>query len=378
VTRVPLRALLIAVVAASVCGVAAAQGRAGATASRRFTTIDALRQYPGFYHLQNVLLRGEIAEDGKRLMLRSAEHDIRIVMGEGAAAKKGAVDVRGVLFDVGRLEPSDPRVSGIAEGREADHWPKPGEELILRVSGVSEAQTATTASVRALTLEPWKFDGQTVTIVGNFRGRNLFGDLAGSPNKSKYDFVLRGTEGALWVTSLRPKGDKFDLDINRRVDSDRWLEVTGKVVHERGLVSIEATRLRLAAAPEANAENEEPPIPTAPLDPAKVVFSSPTEGETDVASSGTIRVQFSRGLNEPSLATLVQVSYVGAPPTQSGAPAESLPFLLTYDAASRSIQIRMKQPLQAFRTVRVQLLEGIKAFDGAPVTPWALTFSVGD
>jgi hypothetical protein len=109
-----------------------------------------------------------------------------------------------------------------------------------------------------------------------------------------------------------------------------------------------------------------------------VVFSSPTEGETDVVSSGTIRVQFSRGLNEPSLANLVQVSYVGAPPTQSGAPAESLPFLLTYDAASRSIQIKMKQPLQAFRTVRVQLLEGIKAFDGAPVTPWTLTFSVGN
>ena len=373
-TQIAVRALLIVVLAASVCDVAAAQARGGG-ATRRFTTIDALRRFPGFYHLQNVLLRGEIVEDGKRLMLRADEHDIRIVMSDGASAKKGLVEARGVLYDVGRLEPSDPRVSSIAEGREADHWPKPGEELILRVSSVSDAQTATTASVRSLTLEPWKFDGQTVTIVGNFRGRNLFGDLAGSPNKSKYDFVLRGTEGALWVTSLRPKGDKFDLDINRRVDSDRWLEVTGKVVHDHGLVSVDATRVRLAKAPEETAENEEPAVPAAPLEPVQVVFSTPTDGDTDVATSGTIRIQFSRGLNEPSLANTIRVSYLGAPAADSTA---TLPYTTSYDAASRSIQIKMKQPFESFRTVRVQLLEGLKGFDGAPVTPWSITFSVGN
>jgi hypothetical protein len=26
----------------------------------------------------------------------------------------------------------------------------------------------------------------------------------------------------------------------------------------------------------------------------------------------------------------------------------------------------------------VQLLEGIKGFDGAPVTPWSVTFSIGN
>ena len=373
-TQIALRALLIVVLAASVCDVAAAQARSGG-ATRRFTTIDALRQFPGFYHLQNVLLRGEIVEDGKRLMLRADEHDIRIVLADGAAAKKGLVEARGVLYDVGRLEPSDPRVSSVADGREADHWPKPGEELILRVGSVSEAQTATTASVRSLTLEPWKFDGQTVTIVGNFRGRNLFGDLAGSPNKSKFDFVLRGTEGAIWVTNLRPKGDRFDLDINRRLDSDRWLEITGKVVHDHGLVSIDGTRVRIAKAPEETAEKEEPAVPAAPLDPVQVVFSTPTDGDTDVATSGTIRIQFSRGLNEPSLANTIRVSYLGAATADSTA---TLPYALSYDAASRSIQIKMKQPFESFRTVRVQLLEGMKGFDGAPVTPWSITFSVGN
>jgi hypothetical protein len=238
---------------------------------------------------------------------------------------------------------------------------------------MSEAQGASSATVRSLTLEPWKFDGQTVTVVGNFRGRNLFGDLAGSPNKSRYDFVLRGTEGAVWVTSLRPRGDKFDLDINRRVDSDRWLEVTGKVVRDRGLVSIEATRVKLAKAPDtAAAEPDEAPPPAAPLERVQVVFSSPTDGETDVAPGAPIRVQFSRGLNESSLANDVRVSYVGVPG------ADNLPFQLTYDAASRSIQIKMKQPFEAFRTVRVQILDGVKAFDGGPATPWTVTFSIGN
>jgi hypothetical protein len=37
----------------------------------------------------------------------------------------------------------------------------------------------------------------------------------------------------------------------------------------------------------------------------------------------------------------------------------------------------MAQPLEAFRTVKVEILDGLKGFDGAPVTPWTITFSVG-
>jgi hypothetical protein len=367
--RLALRALPLVLLAAI-----SADAQSG---SRRFTTIDALHQFPGFYHLQNVQLRGEIEENGKHLVLRSDTNEIRVVLGDGVTTRKGAVEVRATLVDLGRLEPTDPRATGLAEGRDADKWPRPGEELILRATSVVDAQPSPTASVRALTLEPWKFDGQTVTIVGNFRGRNLFGDLAGSPNKSKFDFVLRGAEGAIWITNLRPKGDKFDLDINRRVDSDKWLEITGKVVHDKGLVSIDATRLKLTKAPEAAAENDEPAAPPTPLEPVQVVFSSPTEGETDVSAAAPIRIQFSRGLNEKSFAGAIRVSYFGAAAPPGSAPP-SLPFDISYDAASRSIQIKMKQPLESFRTVRVELMEGAKGYDGAPVAPWKVTFTIGN
>ena len=353
---------------------AAGSARPQTAPSRRLTTIDALKQYPGFYHLQNVLLRGEIAEEGTRLQLRADDQMIRVLLDAGAATKSGAVELRGVLIDVGRLEPGDPRVGTYAEGRRDDErWPRPGEELFVRTSDVAQVPpSATLASIRAIALEPWKYDTQKITVIGNFRGRNLFGDLPGAPGKSRYDFVLRGVEGAIWVTNLRPRGSGFELDVNRRVDTDKWLEVTGTIVRERGLVSLEATRLTLAKQPqvtEAPAESAAPPLL---LQPVQVVFSSPTDGETDVGAAAAIRIQFSKGLREASLAGQLRVSYVGAT-----APDAGLEFKATYDGANRAVVLRMAQPLEAFRTVKVEILDGLKGFDGAPVTPWTISFSVG-
>jgi hypothetical protein len=352
--------------ALALCTVADAQ-----TGIRRLATIDALRQYPGFYHLQNVLVRGEFATEGTRMFLRADQIEIRVLPDEGVNLADGVVDARGVFVDVGRLEPSDSRAGSFVEGRDADRWPRPGEELILRVSAASQIQIASGASVRSLAIEPWRYDGQTVTVTGNFRGRNLFGDLPGAPGKSRYDFVLRGTEGAVWVTELRPRGQGFDLDVNRRVDTDRWIEVTGTVVREKGLVTLKATRLSLAKAPQEATVSEETSAPPVPLAPVEVVFNSPTEGETDVSAAAPIRIQFSRGLNESSLEGNIRVTYVGR---EADGPVQ---FKSAYDAANRAIMITFAKPLEAYRTVRIELLDGIKGFDGAPFNPWMVTFSVG-
>ena len=366
--QLALRVLLIVLVAA---GSASPQAP-----SRRLTTIDALKQYPGFFHLQNVLLRGEIDDATPKLQLKADEQTIRVLLDDGVSTKKGTVEVRGVLIDVGRLEPGAPRVGGFADGRDADRWPRPGEELFVRVSAVADVPpSATTATVRAIALEPWKFDTQKVTVIGNFRGRNLFGDLPGAPGKSRYDFVLRGVEGAIWVTNLRPRGSGFELDVNRRIDSERWVEVTGTISRDRGLVSIDATKLTLAKAPQATEAPAESAAPAVQLDPVQVVFSSPTDGETDVTVASAIRIQFSRGISEPSLAGRLRISYLGAP---AGAGADTgLQFQTTYDGANRALVLKMTQPFEAFRTVKIEILDGVKAFDGAPVTPWTVTFSVG-
>ena len=342
---------------------------AAQSTSRRLTTIEAVRQFPGYYHLQNVLLRGELVESSARIVLRADDHELRVLL-KDASSKSGPVEVRGQVIDVGRLEPSDPRVSGFAEGRDAEHWPKPGEEIVVNATAVTEAQTATTASVRALALEPWKFDGQMITVTGNFRGRNLFGDLPDAPGKSRYDFVLRGAEGAIWVTGLRPRGKGFDLDVDRRLDTNTWLQVTGTITKNRGLALLAATQVTLAKAPDTEPA-EESTAPPVVMPPGQVVFSSPTPDEGDVNRATTVRIQFSRGLQESSIAGHIKASYVG------GGSTNALEFKTTYDAASRAIQVKFAQPLERFQTVKVEIIEGLKTFDGAPVVPYALTFSIG-
>ena len=165
-----------------------------------------------------------------------------------------------------------------------------------------------------------------------------------------------------------------DLDVDRRIDTNRWLQITGPLLLDRGLVRIEATRIALAKAPERpdTDRDEGAPVSSAPPPPADVVFNSPTDGETDVSASAPVRVQFSKGLAEASLAGRVRASYVGGAPNADGPALKT-----TYDAANRAIEIRFTQPLEAFRTVKIEILDGATAFDGGPVTPWSLSFTVG-
>jgi hypothetical protein len=339
------------------------------TPVRRLTTIDALLQFPGYFHLQNVAVRGEFVERGTELILRTDDGEIRLV--DSSQAKRGAVEVRGQVFDVGRLNRDDSRLGSYSERRGTAPWPSPGAEVVLSVSSVSEAEPAVRPSVRAIALEPWKFEGQKVTLIGNFRGRNLFGDLPEAPGKSRYDFVLAGAEGAVWITGSRPRGNGFDLDVERRRDTNRWLEVTGTVSRARGLVTITPGSIGLAEAPDL-APSEEEPLPKAPPPPLEVVFSTPVADETDVSPTAPVRIQFSRGVREPSLPKQIRVGYVG------GADGTPLPeFKVSYDAATRSIQLSFARALEPFRTVRVELLGGITAFDGGRFAPWSLTYSVG-
>jgi hypothetical protein len=334
---------------------------------RRLATIGALRQFPGFFHLQNVLLRGEFKEDGGRITLDAEDGNMRIVLNEGVRTSSGPVEVRGQMVDVGRLDPGDPRVPD-AETRDTSRWPRPGEELFVRVTAVAAAQPPAAVSLRALALEPWKYAGQKVTVTGNFRGRNLFGDLPGAPGKSRYDFVIRGAEGAAWIAGMQPKGRGFDLDIDRRVDTDKWLEVSGVVVYERGLVRIDASTLASASAPQMVLETDEPAAPPPTLPPLEVVFSSPTPDEEDVDARTTVRIQFSRGLDAKSINGAIRVSYPGAtekPPT----------FQTTYDPASRAVTMKFSAPLAPGR-VQIDVIDTIKSFDGVAGKPWTVTFSV--
>ena len=160
------------------------------------------------------------------------------------------------------------------------------------------------------------------------------------------------------------------MNVDARDHTSHWLQVSGVVKRDRALVLLEAKTINPSQPPAARPVVDEAPPP--PQEPGEVVFSSPTDGETNVPASAPIRVQFSRGVDPPTLNGRIRLSYVG------GAPAsDTVEVQASYDAGAHAVALKLSKPLEPFRTVKIELLDGVKTFDGAPIKPWSVTFSVG-
>jgi hypothetical protein len=129
------------------------------------------------------------------------------------------------------------------------------------------------------------------------------------------------------------------------------------------------------------AEKEQVVAEAAPppaLIPPEVRFSVPVQGETDVPLSTHVRIQFSRDIDPSSFKGHVRIGYLVSESAERGEPqAPLIEGQPRYDPGSRVLDVGFTTPLQRFRTVKVELLEGIVGTDGAPLQPWTLTFSLG-
>jgi hypothetical protein len=331
---------------------------------------------PLFFHGRQVVVRGEMERVGDLWMLYSddAPRGIRVVPRD-TQPDSGRSEVRGQMWDIGRLSPEDPRVTTLnlhtaLDADIADRWPGVGEVLVLSASSIASVLQPDAVTARNLVLEPSRFVDREVTLIGQFRGRNLYGDLPQAPAVSRWDFVLQSAGAAIWVTGQQPRGRGFNLNVTSRLDTDRWLEASGIVRERQGLVWIEASSLRLTEPAESEKPEAPPPPPMGP--PPEVIFSLPLEGEIDVPSGSAIKVQFSRPMDPGSFGGRIRVSYLG----EEGL-STTPPFEHDYDGGNRVLILQFEGSFERFRTVRVELLEGIAARDGAPLAPWALTFSTG-
>jgi hypothetical protein len=106
------------------------------------------------------------------------------------------------------------------------------------------------------------------------------------------------------------------------------------------------------------------------LPPPEVIFSAPTQGETDVEPDAKIRIQFSRDMREDSMKGGIAVAYAGIadPPP---------PFTVRYDPGRRVAEIVFAGPLSPFANVQVTLKESIVGTDGQALKPYTLAFTVG-
>jgi hypothetical protein len=346
-------------------------------ASRTVTTIEALTRFPLFFHGKQVSVRGIVTrptQDVVTMRAEEGERPVFLLRRGGDVTEDGTLDLRGEFWDLGRLREDDPRLAGldfqrlierISEGR----WPAQGQAPVIVVQA-STAPERLPPGLRAIALEPDRFVGQTLTVSGRFRGANLYGDLPQSPGKSRYDFVLQSVDASVWITGARPRGRGFNLDPSRRLDTGKPLDVTGTVRAEGGLVWIEANKIALGSDSTPAAVVEVPTPVQGP--PPTVAFSIPVNEETDVAPATTVRIQFTRDMDPASFGGRVAVSYAdregaGEPPSATA----------RYHPENRVLEVSFSGPFERFRTVKVALLDGIQATDGATLAPWSLIFSIG-
>ncbi len=375
---------VVSAILAAVAGIAVSTSVARAQTLAQAANLATLVAYPGFYADRTLVVRGHVRDMNGRLSLDDDQgHRVALAL-RSPARPDDAVDVTGVFLDLGRSKPDDPRLTGydmtaiVGSGQE---WPRPGDLYVFLESRFVTADTTPPpkATIRSLVLEGMRAAGRQVTVAGQFSGRNLFGEQPRAPGINRWEFVIRSAGASIWVTGMQPRGKGFDFDPDRRVDSNRWLQITGTVHEDRGLMLIEATRIGLPdVAMETDGATQ--PKPVAPAAPPEVLFSVPTDGETGVNPTEPVRIQLSRPVARASLVNHVRVGYLATPTLPAEGIASSTALEDRNNAPSGAIAvlvIRFPQPLERFRTVRVQLLDGIKTPDGQPLKPWTLTFTVG-
>ena len=194
----------------------------------------AVYQFPSYFHLQNVLLHGEFVESARAWCFAAASATSR----SSSTTPRAQRRLRRSARPAYRHRTTRARRSARAclhGSPDPERWPRPGEELVRQRHG----RRGGAARDDALLSAPSRFShgdsrGRTSPSSGSSAGATCSAICRARPAKSRYDFVLRSADAAVWVTDLRPRGRGFDLSVEARVDTGRWLQVTGTVSQDRG------------------------------------------------------------------------------------------------------------------------------------------------
>ena len=267
-------------------------------------------------------------------------------------------------------DPDLPALPNLDEGK--SHWPHVSVTVwgitdMTPPPGVQRKREYKGSSLESLVMNPGEKDGQTLRVVGQFRGKNLYGDLPIRSQRGSSDWVIKDDAFAVWVTGKKAKGAGWELDAGLKRDTGRWLEVVGRVQTVNGITYLRAVQVALASAPSPTAKVDAPaPPPERPKVPPVVVFALPLDGEEEVATDSRFIVQFSKDMDESTFAGRVMLRYAGA--VMPGDRAFD-GVVLTYDGGRRALTVDPRDVLRPGRAVELLLLPGILDTDGLPLTP---------
>jgi hypothetical protein len=301
------------------------------------------------------LLRGALMGGGVRL------YPMREIAGdweqEASRLIGSEVEVTGVFRTDGTIDPTNPTTAtSVIQFWEYVGPPERDPKAPLKASEVT---------LEKLVSRPGSHDGQTVRVVGKFRGRNLYGDLPNRSQRTSSDWVIKDDVFAVWVTGKKPKGSGWELDATLKRDTGKWIEVVGRAETRGGVTYLRAVQVILSAPPTPTADVQAPaPPPPRPKVAPVVVFSLPLDGEGDVASDSRFVVQFNKDMDEKTFEGRVQLRYAG-PPRPGDRAFDGIK--LSYDGGLRALTVDPGDLLRSGRRLELVLLPGIADVEGLPL-----------
>ncbi len=227
----------------------------------RVVNLDALVLMPEGYQRNHVIVEGNLEQiSSEYWSLRSGGSAVLLIAhleidsGLFMQSLGRRVQIRGIVRMIRNKEKvgNPPMDRDLVDDPNLPVLPAPSSEL-PRVSitalairdpegGESSKSTEASGGMERLS-------GKATRILGQFRGRNLFGDLPAGSARGKDDWVLKDGETAMWVMGKAPKGDGWKLDLDYKGDSKTWLEVEGKMETINGIAYLKASRVVPRKAP---------------------------------------------------------------------------------------------------------------------------------
>ena len=232
--------------------------------------LEALSMMPESYQRNHVIVEGEFSElgVGQQWVLRRGGTSVLVIPGRefdpGQFSQTAGrrMEVRGIirLLRQKQYVGNPPTDLDLVEDPILPPMPPPSLELprvsltVIAVRDRTSPEIFTPQEIgggipQRILEEPAAYSGKTTKIIGQFRGRNLFGDLPANSARGKQDWVLKDGDSAVWVMGKAPRGDGWKLDLDYKGDSKTWLEVEGKPEVVNGVVYLKASKVIPTRAP---------------------------------------------------------------------------------------------------------------------------------
>jgi hypothetical protein len=318
---------------------------------------------PAAYVGRAVRLRGRFEQgpdrgyrlcaQGTCLRLLPEEGLTAVLRANGALWLGRDMEVTGVLV---RASASAPAEAAPAEAAPAVRF--------WRLAGAEPESTSlpgTPLTLESLVYAGGSRDGQLVRVRGQFRGRNLHGDLPQASQRGPADWVVKDDYYAVWVTRRGPGGRGWRLDPTSMDDTRTWVEISGRPRTRDGYVYLHAETVVPLSPPSAADAIAPPPAHASARTPPAVVFSLPLESEHLAPAGATLLIQFSTHMDPTSFARRVRLRYAGEE-------AVFDPARLTYDASRRTLVLEPGL-LAAGRDLECLLLAGLIDVHGQALVP---------